>query len=87
MSKRRREYEAPDMEKMMTRVARALVRRAAEGDLEALTALANVDRALQSAICDAAAELHDDAGYSWSEIARELQITRQAAQQRFARTA
>jgi hypothetical protein len=78
-------YECPDMAAMMTRLARAMVRRADEGDLEALTALAAVDVAVRDAIVAAARALHyGRQSYSWGEIARELGVTRQAAQKRFA---
>ena len=73
-------YEAPDMAAMMRRVTRALVRRAEDGDLEALTALVDVEAAVHAATRDAAVALHDGPfAYSWNEIARELGITRQAA--------
>lgn len=38
--------------------------------------------AFYAAIDDAAVQLHD-AGYSWTEIARELGVSRQAARQRW----
>lgn len=67
------------------RIARAMVRRAADGDLEAITALATMRQAVDAATVDAARALHDhpSAGYSWTEIGRELGVSRQAALQRF----
>lgn len=85
MNRRGSTYECPDMAAMMKRVARALVRRAADGDLEALSALRDVDNAVGEAIVQAARAAHYGRfRYSWNEIARELGVTRQAAQKRFA---
>lgn len=87
--RRRVERESPDMAAFVGRVARAMVRRAGEGDLEALTALRAMSEAIEQATEDAARALHDDpfgpgTGYSWTVIGAELGITRQAARQRFA---
>ena len=84
MSRRyRKEYEAPDMEAMINRVVRALVRRAGDLDLEAVGSLARIEQMIHDEAIPAAAQAaHDASGYSWSEIGRELGITRQAAQQR-----
>ncbi|WP_235739049.1 hypothetical protein [Nocardioides alcanivorans] len=84
---RRREREAPDMAAMVERIARGMVRRAADGDLEVLSALRTMRAAIDTACIDAARELNDfDGGrYSWAEIGAQLGITRQAAFQAFAR--
>lgn len=82
-TKRRREQrESPDMAAFVARVARGMVRRAGEGDLEALTALTGMRKAIDEATDDAAAELHR-AGYSWTDIGRETGTTRQNARQRW----
>lgn len=81
-TKTRKTYEAPDMAGFLRRIAKALVRRAAEGDLETLSAIRQVQADLDAALEQAAAAAHD-AGYSWTEIGRELGISRQAARQRF----
>ena len=66
------------------RIARAMVRRAGEGDLEALSALKQMRADVDAATKAAAQALHADPyGYSWTEIGRELGITRQAARQQF----
>lgn len=84
-NKRGKTYECPDMAAMMKRVARGLVKRAGEGDREALSALADVERAVGDAIVQAARAAHyGPFGYTWSEIADELGVTRQAAHKRFA---
>lgn len=83
-NKRGKSYECPDMAAMMKRVARGLVRRAGEGDLEALSALADVERAVADAIVQAARAAHyGPFGYTWAQIADELLVTRQAAHKRF----
>jgi hypothetical protein len=71
------------MEAFIRRTLRALTRRAAEGDPEALVALVHLRAQITEEIPAAARGLHAF-GYSWGWIARELGITRQAAQQRFA---
>lgn len=76
-------YEAPEMEAFMRRMARALARRAAEGDLEALAAIVAARADLADALEVGARGAHEH-GYSWTEIGREIGITRQAARQRFA---
>lgn len=68
----------------MRRMLRALARRATEGDLFALESLANLRTALDAAVAEAARGAHDGpAAYSWTEIGRELGITRQAARQQY----
>lgn len=76
-------YEAPEIGAMLRRMARAMVRRAAEGDLEAVSVLAEVHTAIGEAIADGARAAHAR-GYSWTEVGAELGISRQAARQRFA---
>ena len=66
----------------MRRMLRSLVRRATSGDLFALEALANLRRDLPGYQADAARGAHDGpAGYSWTEVAAELGMSRQAARQ------
>lgn len=85
MVRRRKEREALELAGFLRRMSRALVRRAADGDLDALVALVESRAALDAAIVDAAQALHYDyrTPYSWAEIAREIGITKQAAHQRF----
>lgn len=67
---------------MMTQMLAALVRRATDGDLFALEVIADMRRKVEQARRDAARGAHDGpAGYSWTEIAAELGMTRQAARQ------
>ena len=65
-----------------SRVIQAAGRRVAAGDVEALPALAALSADLDTAICNAVTGLRA-AGYSWTEIAARLGVTRQAAQQRW----
>lgn len=84
MNKRGKTYEGPDMVAFLRRVARAMVRRAGEGDREMLACMAEMYEYLGISLGDAARAAHAH-GYSWTEIAAELGITRQAARQRFSR--
>jgi len=79
-----RKYESPDLGAMVGRMLRALARRAAEGDLEAVEQLAALETTVAEQLRAAATVAHDTAGYSWTEIARATGTTRQAARQRFA---
>ncbi len=54
------------------------------GDLPDLPALAELQDRMTRAVADAVARLHDECGYSWTEIGAELGVSRQAARQRFA---
>lgn len=66
----------------MRRMLRSLVRRAGQGDLFSLEALANLRRDLPAYVADAARDAHDGpAAYSWTEVGAELGISRQAARQ------
>jgi len=79
----KRRHEAPEVAAASRRFMRALVRRAAEGDTEALEGLVGLQAVLQECITDAGRALHDEAGYSFTELANVLGISRQGARQRF----
>lgn len=79
---RRERPEAPELGATSRRFAKALAGRAAEGDTEALEQLVEVAAAVDDAIALASRSLHGF-GYSWTEIAAVLGVTRQAARQRF----
>lgn len=64
------------------RVIRAHARRIATGDVEGLRDLVGLSDLLDQAITDAIQGLRAH-GYSWTEIADRLGITRQAAHQRW----
>ena len=67
------------------RVISAYARRVAQGDVDALPGLYRLADEVNSMLATAAVRLHDDAGYSWTDIARRIGISRQAAQQRWSR--
>lgn len=77
--------EADEIGAMARRVIRnGLGRRAAEGDVIALQELVALQAVLTEAITEAGAAMHDK-GYSYTYLAAELGVTRQAARQRFMR--
>jgi len=69
------------------RILRALGRRVADRDIEALADLAALQTELDTVMQAAVDRLRSDegGGYSYTDVARVLGITRQAAQQRFSR--
>lgn len=80
--------ESAELGSMLRRMVRALVRRAAEGDTEALRELARLQDELPGAITVAGQLMHEGTrmggeGYDYTTLAGELGITRQAARQRF----
>lgn len=80
--RKRPERESPELEAMIRRMLRALVRRATDGDTLALESLANLRADLAGAIAAAAVGAHDGpAEYSWTDIGQVLGVTRQAARQ------
>jgi len=68
------------------RIVRAHGRRVAEGDVEALADLAALRECVDRAMQDAVDGLRFDHDYSWSDIGRVLNTTRQAAQMRYGKT-
>jgi hypothetical protein len=82
---RRREVENPEFAAFIRRVLRAYARRAGAGDLDALADLGRLREELDGHMTDVVAALRNDWAYSWKEIAGALGISRQAAQQRWAK--
>jgi len=64
------------------RIVRAHGRRVAAGDIEALADMISLAADLETSIRQAVIGLREF-GYSWTEIAQRLGVTRQAAQQRW----
>lgn len=80
--RRRREVESEEFIAFCRRIVRAMGRRAVVADPEDFAMLAGLADDLNKVVADAAAGLYD-AGYSWAEIGASLNITRQAARQRW----
>jgi hypothetical protein len=84
-NRRHRVVENDEYAAFIQRVIRAYSRRVASGDIEAIADMTAAARELDTAIQDAITGLRAT-GYSWAEIAARLNITRQAAQQRWGST-
>ena len=81
-------YEAPQIEQMMIRMMRALVKRAGDGELEALEALANLEHQAGLRLKDAVhAYREGPAAASWTDIGRIMGTSRQTAHERFGKAA
>lgn len=78
----RRRRESDEMAAFLRRLVRAMVRRAAGGDLGALTALAEVAGVVDAALNEAGRALHDAHGYSYAALGAEMGMSRQAALKR-----
>ena len=81
-NRRRRVVENDEYAAFIQRVIRAYSRRVAAGDIEAIAEMTATARELDAAIQEAVTGLRAT-GYSWAEIAARLNVTRQAAQQRW----
>ena len=83
MSRAKGRVESDEFAAFARRVVRAFGRRIGDGDLWALGDLValrdQVDDAIRAGV-DTSRQQH---GFSWTEIARELGVTRQAARQRY----
>jgi hypothetical protein len=80
--RRRDVVENDEYAAFVRRIIRAFARRVATGDVEALRDMVGLSALLDDAIGDAVKGLRAH-GYSWTEIADRLGITRQAAHQRW----
>jgi len=81
----RRYVENTDYAGFVHRVLKAHGRRVAEGDIEGLTELVELAEQLDAAITTAITGLRN-AGYSWTDIAQRLGITKQAVHQKWGTT-
>jgi uncharacterized protein with PIN domain len=79
----KREYETADYVAMMRRMTRGLGRRLADGDPADVASALDVSRELDRVIKESVRAMREAHGFSWAQIADELGMTRQAAQQRF----
>jgi len=83
LSKPKRTKDNAEYAAFARRMVRAYGRRVADGDVEALPALVALVDELEAAAQSAVDGLRDNYGYSWTEIAARLGVTRQAARQRW----
>jgi hypothetical protein len=83
VKRRTRVVENDDYAAFIRRAIRAHGRRIAGGDVEALPGLLRLSEELDHALAVAVAGLRRH-GYSWTEIAARIGVTRQAARQRWA---
>ena len=83
-NRRPRPVENDEYGSFTRRVIRAYARRVAAGDVDALADMTGLATELDEAISQAVTGLRE-AAYSWAEIAARLDVTRQAAQQRWGR--
>ncbi len=82
-SNRRRDVVENDEYAAFTRrIVRAYSRRVAAGDIEALASMVTLAADVEAAIQDAVIGLRTF-GYSWTDVATRLGISRQAARQRW----
>jgi len=77
-----RRHESPEVGAMIGRMLNALIRRAGEGDIEAIEQLQAVEQLAAHAYSAGLAVAHDSAGYSWAELAQGTGTTRQNLSQR-----
>jgi hypothetical protein len=78
----RRQVENDEYAAFVRRILRAYARRVGNGDVEALSLMADLAGEIDTAIAEAVKGLRAF-GYSWAEIGARLGVTRQAAQQRW----
>jgi hypothetical protein len=82
VNRRRDVVENDQYAAFLRRALRAYSRRVAAGDIDALADMLTLARDLETGIRTAVIGLREF-GYSWTDIATRLHITRQAAQQRW----
>ena len=82
-NRRKRFVETDEYAAFIRRAIRAYGRRVSDGDVEALPGLLALSTELETAIGTAVTGLRQT-GYSWTEIAARIGVTRQAARQRWA---
>jgi len=82
---RNRDLEMPAQIARISRQLPALARHMATiGDVTDLPAFVALQREMDQLLVEAVTRLHDEIGYSWTEVGQVLGVSRQAARQRFA---
>lgn len=79
----KRTYETADYAAMMERMMNAHGRRVADGDVEDLADLLELQRHLDAVVAQAVQGQRENHGRSWADIARAAGTSRQAAQKRW----
>lgn len=85
MSRRKREYETDEFLSACGRMLKAAGKRVGEGDPVDLAQLVALRKEMERIEVEAVGMMRERYGYSWSEIGRDLGISRQAAQQFYGR--
>lgn len=85
MSRRRVEVETTEYARFARRIIRAFGRRVADGEPLDLAELVALRRDMDDVIVEAVRGMRETHGWSWAEIARDLGVTRQAAQMTYGR--
>ena len=83
----KRERETPDYVAGMRRLIRALLKRVSAGDVEEFVQFKILKQDLKQAEQEAATALNEECDYSWEQIGRTWGLTKQGAQQKWARKA
>lgn len=76
-------YETTDYAAMMRRMLKAHGRRVADGDVEDLAELLELQAILDATIQEAVQGQRENHGRSWADVARAAGTSRQAAQKRW----
>lgn len=79
----KRAYETADYAAMMRRMMNAHGRRVADGDVEDLADLLELQKHLDAVIAEAVTGQREQHGRSWADVARAAGTSRQAAQKRW----
>lgn len=83
MSRAQGRVESDEFAKFAARIVRAFGKRIGDGDLWALGDLVKLRKQIDQAVADGVKTAREDCGYSWTDVAAELGVSRQAARQRY----
>ena len=86
-TRRKETRETSEYISMLRRMVRGLGRRVANGDPGDLADAIRLQRELDVVIREAVAVMRDQAGFSWQQLADEMGVSKQAAQQKYGRRA
>jgi hypothetical protein len=83
MTRTKKTYETTDYAAMMRRLMKAHGKRVADGDVEDLAELMELQTYLDYIVRGAVTAQREDQGKSWADIARAAGTSRQAAQKKY----